>query len=139
MCVCLNESFCYIPETNTTLQINYTSIKYILKRAGEKWGKREGRERKEPTRLAQSVESDSSFLSVEGGYIGWSGHGEGGACWGLEKFQMLVWVVIMWCAHAKEKCTEGVHLNVFPLLNTCRPQQEVRWLYTMMHIGGRWL
>ena len=50
----------------------------------------------------------------KGGYIGWSGHGEGGACWGLEKFQMLVWVVITWCAHAKEKCTEGVHLNVLP-------------------------
>ena len=27
VCVCVYESLCYTPETNSTLQINYTSIK----------------------------------------------------------------------------------------------------------------
>ena len=27
VCVCVSESLCYIPETNTTLQLNYISVK----------------------------------------------------------------------------------------------------------------
>ena len=29
--ICITESLCHIAEINTALQINYTSIKYILK------------------------------------------------------------------------------------------------------------
>ena len=34
---CKTESLCFTPETNTTLLINYTSIKKFLKSNDKKW------------------------------------------------------------------------------------------------------
>ena len=33
-CICITDSLCYTPTTNTTLQVNYTLIKPFLKNHG---------------------------------------------------------------------------------------------------------
>ena len=35
MCICITDSLCCTPETNTTLQINYTPIKFFFKKVNE--------------------------------------------------------------------------------------------------------
>ena len=32
ICICITDSFCCTPETNTTLSVNYTPIKFNLKK-----------------------------------------------------------------------------------------------------------
>ena len=36
ICICITDSLCYIPEANTTLQINYTPINIKKKDAWDK-------------------------------------------------------------------------------------------------------